>query len=65
MFQSAEQERAALAETPALIRDARGAALADSASDLSRRITAMMAAVHDADAGAMRRQLDGLPFTSS
>jgi len=65
MFQAVEAERAAVAADPAFIRDPRGASLADSASELCRRVALMLGAVQGADSATLRHQLDGLPFITS
>jgi hypothetical protein len=57
-----EQERASLTASASTVIDARGASLADSASELARRIAVMISAVRSADSGVARQQLDDLPF---
>lgn len=57
-----EQERASMSSSASTVIDPRGAALADSASELAHHIALMMAAVRSADAASARRQLDDLPF---
>jgi len=59
-----EQERTSLAASASTVIDSRGAALADSASELARHIAGMIAAVRNADARAARQQLEDLPFSN-
>jgi hypothetical protein len=58
-----EQERSALTASPKLLIDRRGAALADSAAQLSREIAVILASVRDADGNTARQHLAVLPFS--
>jgi hypothetical protein len=58
----AEQERSSLAATAALAADARGAAMLDSATALSRHIALIITAVRSADGDAARGHIADLPF---
>ena len=64
MFLMVEQERSALAASPNLLIDQRGAAIADSASQLSRQIASMLTDVRSADGDGARRHVEQLPFGS-
>jgi hypothetical protein len=58
-----EQERSSLAASPKLLIDQRGAAMADSASQLSRQIASMISDVRTANSDDARRHLEQLPFS--
>lgn len=61
-LQLAEQERAALAASPEMLADPRGAQLSQSAERLSRLLAATIRDVRAADAGAVRRHLADNPL---
>jgi len=60
--QLAEQERAALAASPEMLADPRGAQLSQSAERLSRLLAASIRDVRAADADAVRRHLADNPL---
>jgi hypothetical protein len=62
MLLMVEQERSTLTASPQLLIDPRGGAMADSASQLSHQIAAMINDVRSADGDGARRHLDQLPF---
>ena len=62
MLALVEQDRASLTASPKLLIDQRGAALADSAAQMSVRIASIMSAVQDADAHRAREQVAAIPF---
>jgi hypothetical protein len=57
-----EQDRYALAVSPKLLIDQRGAAIADSAAQLSQRLAAILSAVQQANSTAARAQVAAIPF---
>ena len=60
-----EQERTALTSSAAMVIDARGAALSDSATELARHLAELIAAVRSADADGARQHLPELPFRTA
>ena len=61
-LQLVEQERLAVAASPASLRDPRGAQLSQSAEHLSRLIAALDGDVGDADAASARQHLAAIPI---
>jgi hypothetical protein len=61
-FYLVEQERATLASKPAMLQDARGAALSQDAEQLSRLIASIVGDVTSADGHSVRRRLTMLPI---
>jgi hypothetical protein len=61
-LQLAEQERTALAASPEMLADPRGARLSQSAEQLSRLLAATIRDVRAADAAAVRRHLADNPL---
>ena len=57
-----EQERAALAATPEMLLDPRGAALSQAAERLSRLLAQLTGDIRAADATSARRHLAGIPI---
>ena len=62
LYRQVEQQRSALAATPAALADARGATLSQQAEQLSRAIAVMEEDVARADAAALRARLSTLPL---
>jgi hypothetical protein len=61
-FALVEQERTALASSPAMLLDPRGARLSQSAEALSRVIAALIHDADAADAASVRRRLGAIPI---
>jgi hypothetical protein len=61
-LQLVEQERLAVAASPASLRDPRGAQLSQSAEHLSRIIAALDGDIGDADPASARRNLAAIPI---
>ncbi len=61
-FLLVEQERTALAASPEMLQDARGAALSQSAEHLSRLIAALIHDVQGADGASVRQRLAQIPI---
>ena len=61
-LQLVEQERSAVAASPALLRDPRGAHLSQSAEHLSRLIAALDGDVGMANAASARQHLAAVPI---
>ena len=60
-----EQERSAFASTPEALLDGRGAALSQSAEQLSRVIAKIIGDVRDADGPSVRQAMSSIPLVPS
>jgi len=59
-----EQERTAVAASPEILIDPRGANLSDTADQMTRVAAIIIAAVRDGDAAAARHRLASLPLSA-
>jgi hypothetical protein len=64
-FQLVEQERTALASTPQMLSDPRGAHLSQAAEQLSRLVALLIDDVGSADAQRLRQHLAQIPMAPS